>query len=36
MKAESRPKYTDKRPRYKIIEDYADYINELLKQASMN
>ena len=36
MKAESRHKYTYKRPKHKMIEDYTDYINELLKQASMN
>ena len=33
IKAETKPKYTYKRPRHKIIEDYADYINELLKEA---
>lgn len=33
LQAETRPKYTYKRPRHKMIEDYADYINELLKEA---
>lgn len=36
MKAESRHKYAYKRPKHKMIEDYTVYINELLKQASMN
>lgn len=31
--AESKPKYVYKRPRHKAIEDYADYIDELLKEA---
>lgn len=31
--AETKPKYVYKRPRHKAIEDYADYINELLKEA---
>ena len=31
--AEEKPKYVYKRPKRKCIEDYADYINELLKEA---
>lgn len=31
--SDSKPKYVYKRPKHKEIEDYADYINELLKEA---
>ena len=31
--SDDKPKYRYKRPKHKAIEDYADYINELLKEA---
>lgn len=33
LKATDKPKYTYKKPRHKVIEDYADFINEKLKEA---
>lgn len=33
LKANDKPKYTYKKPRHKVIEDYADFINEKLKEA---
>ena len=32
-KSEKKPTYTYRKPRHKILEDYADYINEKLKEA---
>lgn len=32
IKEDSKPKYTYTRPRHKMVEDYADYINELLNE----
>ena len=32
LKATDKPKYTYKKPRHKVIEDYADFINEKLKE----
>ena len=31
--SDTKPKYTYKKPRHKIIEDYADYVKELLEEA---
>lgn len=33
LKATDKPKYTYKKPRHKVIEDYADFFNEKLKEA---
>lgn len=31
--SDEKPKYTYQRPRHKIMEDYADYVAELLEEA---
>lgn len=33
LKATDKPKYIYKKTRHKVIEDYADFINEKLKEA---
>ena len=33
LKTADKPKYTYKKPRHKVIEDYADFVNKKLKEA---